>query len=105
MVHEDNIKILSKFLARTNLRCTQWMRVKGMVNLTAPSRTSQAGVMEYVADFESIEPLIDDTSLPYKVMGFDIEVYSSVPNRFPIPFIVKDETFAISVVTETFPGV
>lgn len=103
-LHEDNVKVLTKFLARVKTSCTQWMEVDAMQCLGA-SRLSYPSVLEYDADFETVRPVEDNTVLSCKVLSFDIEVFSKVSNRFPMPINKDDEVFAISIVTETFtPG-
>ena len=103
-VHEDNIASLTKFLTKADTRCTQWFCVKCR-EVSPEFKISRNSVREYEADFETISPLEKSTHLPYKVMSFDIEVFSSVPNRFPNALNRKDEVFAISVVVQKIvPG-
>ncbi len=100
-VHEDNIKILSKFLARVNIGCTQWMKVQCR-RVPDHCKISSHTVQEYDADFDTITASEREMAFPYKVLSFDIEVFSSVPNRFPVAMNANDKVFAISVVTESF---
>lgn len=99
-LHEDNVKVLTKFLARTGMRCTQWMEVQ--CREVEDHLRLSTSAMEYEADFESVRPVEMELSLPYKVLSFDIEVFSSVDNRFPRAINKEDEIFAISMVSETF---
>lgn len=103
-IHEDNVKILSKFLARTNTRCTQWMRV-ACTPVSSSNRISRPGIGEYMARSSSVEGLDRETIVSYKVLSFDIESYSSVENRFCNALNPADAIFSISVVTESIhPG-
>lgn len=99
-VHEDNVRVLTKFLARTKIRCTQWFSV-ACRSVHEPDRVSTSAA-EFEADFESVLSLDYEGVLPYKVMSFDIETFSSLENTFPRAINRDDAIFAISVVTETF---
>lgn len=101
LLHEDNVQILSKFLVWTGIKCTQWFQVKAVQIAEGPLKISLTA-REYEADFETISPIECETMVPYKVLSFDIEVYSSVGNSFPKAMVTEDEIFAISVVTQTF---
>lgn len=102
-VHEDNVKVLTKFLARTEIKCTQWFSVNVKeVTRRSCKLTSSPSIREFEADFESVRPVESEKFVSYKVMSFDLEVYSSVGNRFPRAIVPADEIFAVSVVTETF---
>lgn len=101
ILHEDNVKVLTKFLTRIKAKCTQWIRVS-VCEVPAEERvTDPSQVAEYEADFESVVPLDLDLILPHTMISFDLEVYSSYENRFPQATNRGDEIFAISVVKET----
>lgn len=99
-VHEDNVKVLSKFLTRANIKCTQWIRVR-CFRVEERDRICRDGIGEYRAMLEQVEGLDRETVLPYKVLSFDLEVYSCVENRFPTALNPRDSIFSISVVVET----
>lgn len=83
-VHEHNVPPILQFVCERNLQTTGWMNWKND---------------KLTGDIHCLEMNDSDSPPPSPViLSFDIEVYSSIPNRFPRASVKEDCIFQISCV-------
>lgn len=101
MVHENEANPVLQFNTQQKLPSSGWIRWSK--NIEADRRISKQTLCqrEVFRSFSSIEPLLMEEEKnppsPY-VLSFDIEVYSSNPNRMPDAEIDTDVVFQVSLV-------
>ena len=110
-VHELNIKPATKFLAALDVSPCDPLDLSGLVPVPHTETDPRFVAREYrltVEQFRQAHQRAASQPAPMfhpRILVFDIECYSSSPNRMPQRYEITDEVFAISCTLMTGPGV
>ena len=111
-LHEHNIKPVCKFLAEFETSPCEPLDLTGLEPVPSEKRESDPRFVnrEYhltAEQYQAARKLASYQQVPIahpRILVFDIECYSSSPNRMPQRHEIKDEIFAISCTLMTGPG-
>jgi DNA polymerase delta subunit 1 len=93
-VYESNIDPIIRFMHRTGIRSTGWVRVPQFKK----TDTSTCTLDLYIDDWRTITP-IDPKKSSFRTMSIDIECYSE-SGKFPDPMNLEDTCFQIACTTK-----
>lgn len=93
-VYESNIDPIIRFMHRTGIRSTGWVRVPQFKK----TDTSTCTLDLYIDDWRTITP-IDPKKSSFRTMSIDIECYSET-GKFPDPMNLEDTCFQIACTTK-----
>lgn len=91
-VYESNIEPLLRFMHRTGIQSTGWLKTG---DLCVPNNISKTSVDLFCNDWRSLESVDRDDLAPFIVASFDIESNSST-GKFPDPEVHGDCVFQIA---------
>ena len=95
-LHEQNATPILQLVCNRNIKTAGWIKITGTELLEDDKYTF--AYKEYNVKHTHIKP-IEKNNMPEPIiMGFDIEVYSSNPDRMPDSDIPEDKVFQISAV-------
>jgi DNA polymerase delta subunit 1 len=95
-VYESNIDPIIRFMHRTGIRSTGWVRVPQFKK----TDTSTCTLDLYIEDWRTITP-IDPKKSSFRTMSIDIECYSE-SGKFPDPMNLEDTCFQIACTTKQY---
>lgn len=95
-IYESNIDPMLRFMHRTNIRSTGWVRVPDNCSNTL---MSFCDVDLWVENWKELVAVDRDDMAPYKLTSIDIECYSST-KRFPDSLNESDVCFQIALTTK-----
>lgn len=96
-VHEQDANPILQLVCCADIPMTGWISFKG--KQVAEDDKETICKHEYIVRWKNMKEIKDKNILPRpKIMGFDIEVNSSVPSAMPQAKKVKDEIFQISCI-------
>ena len=95
-VYEKNLDPILRFMHRSNIKSTGWMRADG-----SPNHNSTCQIDMYVPDWRRLTPVERDDIAPLRITSLDIEAYSE-SGSFPNAFNAKDTCFQVALTTREF---
>ena len=96
-VYEGNLDPVLRFMHRTGIYSTGWLRVSnGSPNVSSSSSCD----VDLTADWKDLSPIDCDLMAPFRIMSLDIECYSE-NGQFPDSKKDSDVCFQIAVTTKS----
>ena len=97
-VYEKNLDPLLRFMHRTEIKSTGWVRVP---EYASPGHDSTCDIDLVVSDWRMLKPIDRDDIAPLRIASIDIESFSE-SGAFPDPFRTSDTCFQVAVTTREF---
>lgn len=95
-LYEGNIDPLLRFMHRTNIKSTGWVKVP---ENCPTALMSSCDLDLWVDDWKMLKPVQKDSMAPYKIASVDIECFSE-SKRFPDSLNSNDVCFQIAMTTK-----
>jgi DNA polymerase elongation subunit (family B) len=95
--HEQDASPILQLICSTNIKTASWFAFKG-VEITNDNDKITHCHKEYKVKWQDIQPLNDNSVGKPLIMGFDLEVNSSIPSAMPKAENKLDKIFQISCV-------
>jgi DNA polymerase elongation subunit (family B) len=99
-MHEDNASSMLQLCCERNIPTIGWVKIFGLKCTSDETKLTLCD-NEYMVSCSNITPISADQTLTIPdllCMSFDIETYSSNPNKMPSAELTKDKVFQISCV-------
>ncbi len=97
-VYEKNLDPVLRFMHRTEIKSTGWIKVPENAN---PGQDSTCQIDFCVKDWRTLKPIDRDDIAPLRIASLDIESYSE-SGAFPNAFKEKDVCFQVAITTREF---
>ena len=95
-MHEDNANTVLQLTCARNIPTAGWLTFKGTKVLPDDMETNSA--YEYIVNWKNLSPYNTNEVVKPLIMSYDLEVYSSDPNKMPCATKQKDAVFQISCI-------